>query len=116
MTNEEISETLETFDPAEEQIETKRAFLSKPIEEMSLDELYTELEGLREGRASKAKKAKTRARKEKEAKWVVEMLRMLPPKYKEIIQQLPAEKKRALLNEVVKKAKARKLAKEVKNV
>ena len=88
------------FERDEEQIASFRAFLSRPPSEMTLDELYTELKSIQGSRMSKQKKKKVRTKKEKEAKWMVDLLNALPENARKAISALPAAQRKTALKKI----------------
>lgn len=89
----------ETFESKEEGTDF-RAFLSKPPSEMSLDELYKELKNIQGSRMSKQKKKKARVKKEREVKWMVDLLNALPKSARDFISALPPDQRKATLKKL----------------
>jgi len=90
----------EQFNEIEEQPDTFKAFLSKPPSEMSLDELYKELEGIQGQRMTKTKRKTAIKKKEREAKWMVDIMNALPPPAREKISALPKEQRTEVLRKL----------------
>lgn len=88
-----------------------RAFLSKPPSKMTLDELYTELKSIQGSRMSKQKKKKVRVKKEREAKWMVDLLNALPEPARNAISALPADQRKATLKKLAEELNKDKAAK-----
>lgn len=93
-------------DPPDEVFESEedgtdfRAFLSGPPSGMSLDELYTELKRIQGSRMSKQKKKKARVKKEREVKWMVDLLNALPEPARNAISALPPDQRKATLKKL----------------
>ena len=87
----------ETFEAGDEQPDSFKSFLSKSPSEMSLDELYNELTTMQGQRMTKTKRKTVRKKKEREAKWMVDILNALPPPAREKITALPKEQRENVL-------------------
>ena len=85
------------FETGDEQPDTFKSFLSKSPSEMSLDELYNELTTIQGQRMTKTKRKTAVKKKEREAKWMVDILNALPPPAREKITALPKEQRENVL-------------------
>ena len=100
----------ETFESKEDGTDF-RAFLSKPPSKMSLDELYSELKNIQGSRMSKQKKKKARVKKEREVKWMVDLLNALPEPARNAISALPPDQRKATLKKLAAELNKDKVAK-----
>jgi len=87
----------EKFKTGDEQPDSFKSFLSKSPSEMSLDELYVELTTIQGQRMTKTKRKTAVKKKEREAKWMVDILNALPPPAREKITALPKEQRENVL-------------------
>lgn len=98
--------TNETFDPGEDLVDTERAFLPLPVDQMTTGDLLTKLEDLRARRGAAPKSTKKAAKQEKEAKLLVELEKLVPDEYKEMMRGLSPKEKKEVLLTIIESRKA----------
>lgn len=98
--------TDETFDPGEEQVDTERAFLPQPVDEMTTEDLLAKLEDLRARRGAQPKSTRKAAKQEKAARELAELEKLVPDEYKEMMRGLSPKEKKEVLLTVIQSRKA----------
>ena len=88
------------FTPDEDAIETSRAFFSRELSDIPTDELYNELQKLREERVPKIQKTKRRTKAEKKATELHALEQHIPPAYREKYRQMSTEEKKMFLQKL----------------
>lgn len=90
---------MEFSDPLEE---VNRVFISKELSELTLDELYEQLDTLRKARLTKDKRDKKRSARKRQAKEILDLENIVPPAMKDMVRKMSPEKRRKFIQLLAK--------------